>query len=76
MCGKAFELRAEHRHLYVQICDVVEHAIRVRESQTDQTRVEQLASEFRSFDERLRAHESAENELIFSEYDDDLGGGD
>jgi hypothetical protein len=67
---------SEHRKLYLRICRVVDHANEVLGHPPREERVAKVFDEFAEFDNQLRRHESAENELILCEYDDDIGVGD
>jgi hypothetical protein len=73
LCEQAAELRAEHRQLYTQLCDLVEDAQQWHyEGQWSLFR-SSVAAEFAAFDSRFQLHESRENQLIQQEYGDDIG---
>ena len=64
LCETAATLRAEHRNLYTQLCDLVEDAQQWDyEGQWSLFR-SQLAAEFLAFHNRFQLHESRELELI------------
>ncbi|MDX1947943.1 MAG: hemerythrin domain-containing protein [Pirellulaceae bacterium] len=69
-------LRSEHRELYLDCCELVERAERMFYDEQHATLALWIGDEFLLFDERLRSHESRENDLIYEAYDEDIGGGD
>ncbi len=76
LCMQANELRAEHHELYLMVVNFSEavelltHPVRVIGT------VLAAVKQFQVFDERLRRHETRENELIMEQYGDDIGVGD
>ena len=70
------QLRAEHKELYVDLCDLVERAERMFYDEQHAALTLWIGPQFLEFDKRLRHHEEAENELITQAYDDDIGVGD
>lgn len=72
----AQRLRAEHKGLYLDLCELVEHAERMFYDEQHAALALWLPSQFLEFDERLRSHEERENELIVEAYDGDIGVGD
>jgi len=75
--GRAAErLRAEHKQLYLDLCDLVERAERMFYDEQHAALALWLGPEFLDFDCRLRSHEERENELIMDAYDGDIGVGD
>ena len=75
LCEQAERLRAEHRDLYLSAVGLTEFAEQLLDGPHGRLILES-ARLFRAFDRRFQRHESAENELILSEYDDDIGVGD
>jgi hypothetical protein len=76
LCEQAHALRAEHRQLYVQISSVADLASQLRSARGLESTLDRVREQFLAFDEQLRRHEAAENDLIFREYGDDIGVGD
>ncbi|MEX2176431.1 MAG: hemerythrin domain-containing protein [Pirellulaceae bacterium] len=76
LCGQAEHLRAEHKGLYLDFCQLVDRAERMFYDEQQAALALWVGPEFLDFDQRLRSHESRENELIFEAYADDIGGGD
>jgi hypothetical protein len=63
-CEQAGELRAEHRKLYAQLCELVEDAQQWHfEGQWSLFR-SRVVAEFAAFDNRFQLHESREHQLI------------
>jgi len=69
-------LRSQHPALYLQLRAIVEELDRHAPRMGTHTLHQHLAPRFRDFDEKLRQHEAAENELILEAFDDDIGVGD
>jgi hypothetical protein len=75
--GRAADrLRAEHKGLYLDLCDLVERAERMFYDEQYAALALRLGPQFLKFDEELRSHEERENELIVEAYDADIGVGD
>src|SRR5436305_1865906 len=72
----AERLRAEHKELYLDLCELVERSERMFYDEQHAELALWLGREFLDFDARLRSHEERENELIMDAYDGDLGVGD
>ena len=72
----ADRLRAEHKGLYLDLCDLVERSERMFYDEQHAALALWLGPQFLEFDERLRSHEERENELIVDAYDADIGVGD
>jgi hypothetical protein len=72
----ADRLRAEHKSLYIDLCDLVDRAERMFYDDQHAELALWIEPEFLNFDERLRSHEERENELILDAYDADIGVGD
>ena len=72
----ADRLRAEHKGLYLDLCDLVERSERMFYDEQHAALTLWLGPQFLSFDDRLRSHEERENELIVDAYDADIGVGD
>jgi len=72
----ADRLRAEHKSLYIDLCDLVDRAERLFYDDQHAELALWIGPEFLNFDERLRSHEERENELILDAYDADIGVGD
>jgi hypothetical protein len=73
---RASQLRAEHKDLYVQLCQVVERAEQLFYADQPSALCEWFGPAFSAFDARLHHHEAQEHELIVEAYDADLGVGD
>ena len=73
---QAEHLRAQHKELYVDLCDLVERGERLFYDEQHAALALWIGPQFVEFDQRLRRHEEAENELITQAYDDDIGVGD
>jgi len=73
---EAQRLRAEHKELYLDFCDLVDRAERMFYDEQHAALALWIGPEFLALDRRLRAHEEAENELIMDAYDGDIGVGD
>jgi hypothetical protein len=69
-------LRAEHKSLYLDFCQLVDRAERLFYDEQHAALALWIGPEFLEFDQNLRRHEERENELIFDAYDQDLGGED
>ena len=72
----AESLRQEHETLYAEIADLAEEAERIAYEPSTHRDVVRLIGRFRQFDHRWQQHETAENELIFEAFFEDLGVGD
>ena len=72
----ADQLRAEHKELYLDFCEVVERAERMFYDEQHAALALWIGPEFLEFDVRLRSHEERENDLIMEAYDGDIGVGD
>jgi hypothetical protein len=75
-CQAAKALRAQHRDLYEEECELAERAARLLVPRATLTRFRRLARDFRGFDQHLRQHESGENSLILSACNSEIGVGD
>jgi len=69
-------LRAEHKELYLDLCDLSERAERMFYDEQYAALALWLGPEFLDFDRRLRRHEERETDLIMEAYDGDIGVGD
>src|SRR2546423_8419932 len=76
LCGEAERLRAEHKELYMDFCDLIERAERMFYDEQHAALALWIGPEFLQFNQRLRGHEQRENELIMDAYDGDIGVGD
>lgn len=76
LCREANELRAEHHELYLMIVSFSEAAESLTQPERVIGTVLSAVKQFQAFDDRLRRHESRENDLIMQEYGDDIGVGD
>ena len=75
--GRAAEqLRSEHKELYLDLCELVDHAERMFYEERHAALALWIGPQFLQFDARLRSHEERENELIYEAYDGDIGVGD
>ena len=72
----ADQLRKEHKSLYLELCDLVDHAERWLYEEKLANLALWIGPQFVEFDRRLREHEERENELIYDAYDADIGVGD
>jgi hypothetical protein len=73
---QAERLRAEHKTLYLDLCDLVDRAERMFYDDQHAALALWIGPEFLEFDARLCRHEACENELILDAYDGDIGVGD
>jgi hypothetical protein len=73
---QAQRLRAEHKELYTDLCDLVDRAERMYYDEQYAELALWIGPEFLAFDERLREHESLEMDLITEAYSGDIGVGD
>lgn len=73
---EAGKLRAEHKELFLDLCDLFERAERMFYDERLAALALWIGPEFLDFDRRLRHHEDRENELIMDAYDGDIGVGD
>ena len=69
-------LRAEHGHLYIEICRISHDAECRLYGHVRLEYVKRLLLRLNAFCDQLAGHEARENELIFSAYMDDVGVGD
>ena len=69
-------LRNEHGDLYLEMCDLVEQGEQLLYDHLPRRYMTELAISFYAFHARFQEHETRENELIFSAFDDDIGVGD
>ncbi len=76
LCELAHSLRAEHRQLYLQVCELVERSVGILDGKRISQLVLEIAARFVAFDDQFRRHESREVDMIQQEYDDDIGVGD
>jgi iron-sulfur cluster repair protein YtfE (RIC family) len=76
LCRQANELRAEHHELYLLIVDFTEASELLTHPERVIGTVLTVVKQFQEFDERLKRHETRENELIMEQYGDDIGVGD
>lgn len=76
LSGRADALRSEHRTLFTEICDVVEHAESLLRADASPHAVKRISLKFVAFHHQYQAHEAAENDLILESLDDDIGVGD
>jgi hypothetical protein len=72
----AEHLRAEHKDLYLDFCEIVERGERMFYDEQHAALALWIGPEFLGLDRRLRHHEECENELIMDAYDGDIGVGD
>jgi hypothetical protein len=72
----AGRLREEHKSLYLEFCEVADHAERMFYEERHAALALWIGPEFLQLDRRLRDHEERENELIYEAYDVDSGVGD
>jgi hypothetical protein len=72
----AERLRAEHKELFLDLCDLFERAERMFYDEQHAALALWIGPEFLDFDSRLRSHEERENDLIMEAYDGDIGVGD
>jgi len=75
VCRDATALRAEHRRLYVHLCDLAEDAQTWHRQGEWPLFRSQFAAQFAAFHNRFQLHESREMELIERQFSDgpDLG---
>ncbi|MEQ8788570.1 MAG: hemerythrin domain-containing protein [Pirellulaceae bacterium] len=76
LSARADALRSEHGTLYIELCEVVEEAERLLRADNSSRAVRRIALQFVAFHHQYQAHDSAENELILTALDDDIGVGD
>lgn len=74
LCERADLLRAEHKDLYLDLCQIADQAEAFLTAREHALLAQWLPPRFQSFDIRLKRHESRENALIMDAYDCDLGG--
>lgn len=73
---QADQLRAEHKGLYLDVCDLVDRAERMFYDEQHAALALWIGPEFLAFERKLREHEEREKELICEAYDSDIGVGD
>jgi hypothetical protein len=76
LCRLAGQLRAEHRELYLDFCDLIERSERMLYDEQHAALALWIGPQFLTLDARLRSHEERENDLIYEAYDGDIGVGD
>lgn len=76
LCCKADRLRSEHKDIFTDLCDIIEHAERLFYDEQHAALALWIGPEFLSFDDRLRHHEDEESDLITDVYTGDIGVGD
>lgn len=76
LSAQAEALRAQHRDLYLKVCELVDHAQRRAYHESNGNSLRALTTEFLTFCEKLQKHESRENDLMTQAFDDDIGVGD
>lgn len=74
LCAQAFMLRSQHAELFVLARDLADVA--AQQASESSANFTQLAEQFFDFDKALKAHESAELNLILIALEDDIGVGD
>jgi hypothetical protein len=73
---QAEALRSQHSALFLEVRAIADEHDRLVGRMGAHGLMHHLAPRFRGFDEKLRQHEAAENELILEAFDDDIGVGD
>jgi hypothetical protein len=73
---QAERLRNEHKTLYLDFCELADHAERMFYEERHAALALWIGPEFLQLEQQLRAHEERENELIYEAYDADIGVGD
>ena len=76
LCSEATRLHAQHDILFEELCLICDVAECILYSESGAETPQNLVRRFIEFYNRLAAHEHAENELILSAFDDDIGVGD
>jgi hypothetical protein len=76
LCLRAKALRAQHRDLYLQSCDLIDRAMQLHDGHNVRELARTLVAEYAAFAAQLNDHEQAENALIQEEWDVDIGVGD
>lgn len=76
LCRQAEQLRQQHKELYLDLCDLIDHAERMYYDDLNAELALWIGPEFADFDQRLREHEDRERELIVDAYSGDIGVGD
>jgi len=76
LSSQADALRAQHRDLYLEICELVDQAQRRAYHESNGNSLRALAADFLAFCDKLQQHESRENDLMTQAFGDDIGGGD
>jgi hypothetical protein len=74
--GCAQMLRAQHKDLHLESCDIFEQAEQLSYWKTRAVLLDEIVQRVNSFFDQLQIHESRENELIARAYNEDLGVGD
>ena len=74
--GQAEHLRAEHKEIYTDLCDLIEHGERLFYDEQHAELALWIGPQFLAFEEHLRLHEEQESELITEAYSGDIGVGD
>lgn len=69
-------LRAQHRGLYLEVCDIADEAEQLLYHETAVDLRQEIRARFFGFLDRLNDHEACENALILEAFDEDLGVGD
>lgn len=73
---RAEQLRGEHKGLYLDFCELVDHAERILYEERFAALALWIGPQFLELDARLRDHEDREKDLIYEAYDADIGVGD
>jgi hypothetical protein len=73
---QAKALRAQHRDLYEEECELAERSARLLAQRATAACFRRLARSFRRFDQHLRQHDSRENDLILDACNREVGVGD
>jgi hypothetical protein len=73
---QAEALRAEHCHLFLDLCHLEDEAEQLLYHEAPQRMLRAIARDFHDFHERFFDHESRENDLILLSVSDELGYGD
>ena len=76
LSNQAEHLRAEHKELYTELCDLIERGERMFYDEQHAELALWIGPEFLAFDQQLREHEDRESELITEAYSGDIGVGD
>ncbi len=73
---RAGALRAEHRQLFLELCNLEDQSERWLYHEATANLLKQIAAGFHSFHQRLLDHESRENDLILEALAEEIGEGD